>query len=82
MKKRELVELIRTTLKEISSTGTGASFSSGQGEQYATPRAFSKGKGDNKATNYIKKFGYTKVQRPKRPSHTKLVDYLNEDINR
>lgn len=81
MKKRELVELIKTTIKEISSTGTGASFTSGQGEQYATPYAFKKGTGDNKATNYIKKLGFTKVQRPKRPSHTKLVDYLNEDIN-
>ena len=81
MKKTELVELIRSTIKEISSTGTGASFSPGAGMQYATPYAFGKGKKDNKATNYIKKLGFTKVDRPKRPSHTKLVDYLNEDIN-
>ena len=81
MKKFELVELIRDTLKEISSTGTGASFTSGAGMQYATPYAFGKGKKDNKATNYIKKFGFTKVQRPKRPSHTKLVDYLDENID-
>ena len=81
MKKSQLKELIRTTIKEISSTGTGASFTPGQGEQYATPHAFGKGKGDNRATKYLKKFGYTKTSRPKRPSHTKLVDYLDEDLN-
>lgn len=81
MKKSELVKLIKITLKEISSTGTGATFTPGQGEQYATPHAFGKTSKINKATDYLKKFGYKKVNRPKRPSHTKLVDYLNEDIN-
>lgn len=81
MKRSKLIELVRSTLREISSTGTGASFSPGQGEQYATPYAFSKGKKDNKATTYIKKLGYIKVERPKRPSHTKLVDYLDENID-
>jgi len=38
-------EIIRAKIKEISATsGGGASFSPGQGEQYATPRAFSKSK--------------------------------------
>ena len=38
-------EIIRAKIKEISATsGGGASFSAGQGEQYATPRAFGKSK--------------------------------------
>jgi len=41
----------------------------------ATPFAFSKGKKDNRAVKTMKSFGYTKVERPKRPSSTKLVDY-------
>ncbi len=37
--------------------------------------AFSKGKKDNRAVKTMKSFGYTRVERPKRPSSTKLVDY-------
>ncbi len=81
MKRSEIVKLVKEVISELSSTGTGASFTPGQGEQYATPYAFSKGRGDNRATKFLKKLGYTKVERPKRPSHTKLVDYLNEDPN-
>ena len=75
-------ELIYEELNEISSTGTGASFTPGTGAQYATPRAFAKkGQGDNRATKFLKKIGYKKVDRPKRPSHTKLFDYLQEINN-
>lgn len=75
-------ELLYEELNEISATGTGASFSPGTGAQYATPKAFSKkGQGDNRATKFLKKIGYKKVQRPKRPSHTKLFDYLQEINN-
>lgn len=77
MKKSEISELVKEVLKELSATGTGATFTPGTGAQYATPYAFSKSKKDNKATKYIKKLGYTKVERPKRPSSTKLIDYLN-----
>ena len=77
MKKSEISELVKEVLKELSATGTGASFTPGIGAQYATPYAFSKNKKDNRATKYIKKLGYTKVERPKRPSSTKLIDYLN-----
>ena len=77
MKKSELSRLVKEILRELSSTGTGATFSPGTGAQYATPYAFSKNKKDNRATKYIEKLGYTKVERPKRPSSTKLIDYLN-----
>jgi len=81
MKRTDLVKLVKEVLDEISVTGTGASFTPGQGEQYATPYAFKKGTGDNRATKFMKKIGYTKLDRPKRPSHTKLFDYLDEELN-
>lgn len=37
-------EEINRTVKEMSTTGTGAGFSPGQGGQYATPKAFKKHK--------------------------------------
>lgn len=76
MKKTDLVNLVKEVLKELSTTGTGATFTPGTGAQYATPYAFSKSKKDNKATKFLTKLGYKKVQRPERPSHTKLIDYL------
>ena len=76
MKREQLRSLVKEMLDEISATGTGASFTPGQGAQYATPHAFSKNKKDNRATKYAKKLGYTKAKRPKRPSHTKMFDYL------
>ena len=79
MKRREVEELLREYIKEqlseISATGTGASFSPSTGAQYATPAAFSKDDRDNRATQFLKKMGFKKVERPKRPSSTKLVDY-------
>ena len=71
MKKSEVVaflkELIKEQLNEMNVTGAiGA---------YQTPFAFSKGKKDNKAVKTMKSFGFTKTERPKRPSSTKLVDY-------
>lgn len=38
----ELRDLIRQTIKEASQTGTGASFTAGDSEAYATPFAFRK----------------------------------------
>lgn len=41
--KEQLRSLIRELVtQEMSTTGTGASMASGQGEQYATPKAFKK----------------------------------------
>ena len=71
MKKSEFIEVLRelitNELNEMNVTGAiGA---------YQTPFAFTKGKKDNRAVKTMKGFGYTKVERPKRPSSTKLVDY-------
>lgn len=49
-------------LDEMSTTSAGgASFTPGEGMQYATPKAFKKKKGANAATKYAYKLGYTKV---------------------
>jgi hypothetical protein len=40
----KIKEIIRKKLKEMSATGGGASFSAGQGMNYATPKAFKKTK--------------------------------------
>jgi len=76
MKKSTLRKIIKELIDEISTTGTGASFSPGTGAQYATPYAFSKKGKKNRATKYQEKLGYKVVKRPKRPSNTKLIDYL------
>ena len=77
--KEELAEILREYIREIlaetSATGTGASFTPGTGAQYATPAAFSKDGRDNRAVQFLKKMGFKKVERPNRPSSTKLVDY-------
>jgi len=77
--KEELAEILREYIKEVlaetSTTGTGASFTPGTGAQYATPAAFSKSDRDNRAVQFLKKMGFKKVERPNRPSSTKLVDY-------
>lgn len=65
-------------VNEMSTTGTGAGFSAGQGEQYATPFAFSKNIEKNKATKFAEKLGYKTVKSKKRPYHTKAFDYLEE----
>lgn len=79
MKRSQVVEIIKEVLSEMSTTGTGASFTPGAGEQYATSYAFSKGTGKNKATKYLEKLGYKTVKRPKRPSHTEMFTYLHEE---
>jgi hypothetical protein len=54
-------EIIRAKIKEISATsGGGASFSAGGGEQYATPRAFGKSKKPKQPNEYYK-VGYKPV---------------------
>ena len=71
MKKSEIIqvlkELVKEQLTEMSVSGDAGA--------YQTPFAFSKGKKDNRAVKTMKGFGYSKVERPKRPSSTKLVDY-------
>ena len=71
MKKSQFIEvlkeLIQQELNEMNATGAVGPI--------ATPFAFSKGKKDNRAVKTMKCFGYTKAERPKRPSHTKMFDF-------
>jgi hypothetical protein len=71
MKKSEFIdllkELITNELNEMNVTGAVA--------PTQTLFAFSKGKKDNRAVKTMKGFGYTKAERPKRPSHTKMFDF-------
>ena len=72
MKRSEIVKAIHEVLEEMSTTG-------GVGG-YLTKNAFSKkGQGKNVATKTAEKLGYKTVERPKRPSHTKMFDYLDEN---
>lgn len=71
MKKSEFIEvlkeLIQQELNEMNATGAVGPI--------AIPFAFSKDKKDNRAVKTMKGFGYTKAERPKRPSHTKMFDF-------
>ena len=63
-KKEKIKELIRKRLKEESATGTGASFTAGAGENYATPYAFNPNKKAKGAKNiYYYKLGFKPVNR-------------------
>lgn len=61
---------------EANVTGTGAGFTAGEGEQYATPAAF--GSMSKKAKKTLTQDGYKEIKRPKHPSHTKLFDFLQQ----
>ena len=61
-KKEKIKELIQKRLKEESATGTGASFTAGAGENYATPTAFNPNKkAKGTAHNYYYKLGFKPV---------------------
>ncbi len=77
-KKAALKSAIKAYAREImmneeNVTGSGASFSAGSGENYATPMAFGK-KGENRAVKFLKKMGWT-VADLKLPKHSKMFDY-------
>jgi hypothetical protein len=60
--KEKIKELIQKRLKEASATGTGASFTAGAGENYATPYAFNPNKkAKGTANNYYYKLGFKPV---------------------
>lgn len=61
-------------MNEENVTGSGASFSAGSGENYATPFAFGKKKGENRAVKFLKKMGW-KVADLTLPKNSKLFDY-------
>lgn len=74
MKRSRLLELIREVISEEGNV-------SGAVGAYSTPKAFAKkGQGKNVATKTAEKLGLKTVERPKRPSHTKLFDFLNEKM--
>jgi len=78
MTRSNLVKLVREVMQELDEanvTGGSATFTPGTGAQYATPHAFGKGK---RAKKTLTKIGWKQQQRPKRPSHTKMFDYLWE----
>ena len=82
MKRSKLLEIIKEILGEQEGGAVGnvaAAVGGGEGPP-RTPRAFAKpGQGKNTATKATEKLGYKTVERPKRPSHTKMFDYLDEN---
>jgi len=72
MKRSQIIKAIQEVLEEMSTTGAVGA--------YSTPFAFAKkGQGKNVATKTAEKLGFKTVSRPKRPSHTKGFDYLDEN---
>ena len=72
MKKSRLLEIIKEVLSEEGNV-------SGAVAGYSTPNAFAKkGQGKNVATKTGEKLGFKTVERPKRPSNTKMFTYLDE----
>jgi len=78
MKRSKLLEIIKEVLEEEGNV-TGA-IDGGMGSP-KIPAAFTAPgqKGPNKPTRLMKKYGFKTVSRPKRPSHTKGFDYLDEN---
>jgi hypothetical protein len=74
-KKEKIKELIQKRLKEISATGTGASFTAGSGENYATPYAFNPNKKAKGAKNiYYYKLGFKPVDQKTLNKQTKGIE--------
>lgn len=79
----KLKELIRKRLKEMSATNQGgASFTPGEGVNYATPVAFNKNKKAKGAKNiYYYKLGYKPVPNIKPKSYDKKQLWEDETLN-
>ena len=81
MKLSELRKLVKEVLQEFeleeanTTNVGGASFTPGDGAQYATPYAFVRTPSP-RAVKILNKKVYTKVKKKKRPYSTKLYDYL------
>ncbi len=74
--KDRIREIVRKVLKEMSATGTGASFTPGTGENYATPFAFNpnkKAKG-SVYNYYVKKLGFKLVNKNKLHKQAKGIE--------
>lgn len=79
----KLKEIIRKKLKEMSATNVGgASMSAGQGDNYATPAAFSKKTNAKGAKNiYYYKLGFKPVPNIKPKSYDKKKLWEDEMLN-
>ena len=69
-------EIVKRMLQEMSATGTGASFTPGTGENYATPFAFNPNKkAKGTAHNYyVKKLGFKPVDQDKLHKQAKGIE--------
>jgi hypothetical protein len=79
----KIKEIIRAKIKEMNATGNGgASFSTGQGEGYATPAAFAS-KTNSKGTKniYYYKLGFKPVPNIKPKSYDKKQLWEDEVLN-
>jgi len=77
-KYKNIVKEVIKKLKETSSTSQGgASFSAGEGEQYATKYAFAK---QEKPAKYYYKLGYKKVPNKIKGSGLEVKKLFEEDI--
>jgi len=74
MKRSKLLEIIKEVLSEDGNVTASVG-------PVAIPAMFAKpGQGENKPTKMMKKtFGYTAAPRPKHPSSSDAVDYLDEN---
>jgi hypothetical protein len=74
--KERIKELITKRIQETSATGTGASFATGEGENYSTPVA-------GKAKNYYYKLGFKPVNQKalNKKAHGIDVKHLWEEDN-
>ena len=79
MKKKQLKEIIRKVVTEMSATGggvAGAGMSIGAGEQYATPFAFNPNKkAKGTARNYYLKMGWKLVNKKQMRKQAKGMEY-------
>ena len=74
--KDRIREIVRKVLKEMSATGTGASFTPGIGANYAVPFAFNPNKKAKGTANnyYVKKLGFKLVDPEKLHKQAKGID--------
>ena len=69
-------------LKEVSATGGGATFTPGEGAQYATPRAFAKNSKSKKDKNiYYYKMGYKNVPKKIKGSGLEVKKLYEGEFN-
>ena len=73
MKKSVIVKAVREVIEELSTTAGAGS--------YLSKYAFGRKGVKNRATKKMEKLGYKLVKNKKRPYSTKLIDYLDENVN-